>query len=186
MSFADERREALIKRNNENKRRARQMEQRVAKYLKGNRIPMSGAGSIKGDCMVMRDRLGMILIECKTSAAVDKYGNPQIRIDFRWLEKLAKDVKSTNAKMGVLVFHYKDGRTDYVIVDDAWYVKLAGKPIAQAVTFYGDKRNGTIMKQAVVEKALADGPEGAAKLSTQYGDYTILTLPALRDLLDRE
>lgn len=183
MSFAEERQKAVRDRNNQNKRRARQMELRVAKVLRGNRVPMSGAGSIKGDCMIISERLGMILVECKTSASRNAAGLSQIRIDFRWLTKLDQDVRATHAKLGVLIFHYHDARSDYVIVRKDWYTYIGGKQPTQATTFVGDKRNGFLLKRVVIEKALQDSPEHLALLSTQWGEYVILTIEALRELI---
>lgn len=186
MSFAEERKRTIREINNQNKRRARQMEQRVAKFLRGNRVPMSGAGSIKGDCMVINDKFGMILIECKTSSQRDTHGNARIRLNFDWLIKLDADVKATRARMGVLVIHYHDARTDYVIMRSDLYTQVGGTPPTKATTFFTEKHVGFLLKRAVLDDALKDSPEQIALLSNKSGDYVILTLDKFRDLIEAE
>jgi hypothetical protein len=93
------------------------MELRIAKLLGGHRVPMSGAGSIKGDCVVNTDKCGQIYIECKYSAGKDQRGNPRIRLDFRWLDKMAQDARYMRSKFAVLIFRFHDTRlSDYVIM----------------------------------------------------------------------
>ena len=51
--------------NRKNKQRSRTMEQEVARLVGGNRVPMSGAGKIKGDVFAPFDEYRSYYIECK-------------------------------------------------------------------------------------------------------------------------
>src|SRR5687767_12460961 len=59
--------------NATNRNRARSMEQRIAKYLRGDRTPASGAmAKYKGDITVdFVNNPGKYIIECKMSAGKD-------------------------------------------------------------------------------------------------------------------
>lgn len=97
------------------------MERRVMKLLGGNRVPMSGAGTLKGDGFVYRS-FGLFLVECKLSAAVHgKTGEARIVIDTRWLTKIASEAKSMRAKFGALVAHLHGDWHDYVIISKEKY-----------------------------------------------------------------
>lgn len=48
-----------------NKQRSRTQEQQIARYFAGNRVPMSGAGNIKGDVLIPYDTYRTIYVECK-------------------------------------------------------------------------------------------------------------------------
>lgn len=100
-----------------NRRRAKEMERRVAKFLKGNRVPASGAMmGMKGDCYIPLVNSGQYLVECKLSAH-KAYDAPTIILDLRWFDKILKDTKSMNARFGILVIHYHGMKEDYVFVD---------------------------------------------------------------------
>ena len=71
-------------RNRLNKQRSKAMERRVAKYLNGDRTPLSGAGASKGDVMVpFANRPGRYLIECKLTEQMHG-GEPCIKIRKAW------------------------------------------------------------------------------------------------------
>lgn len=99
-----------------NKDRSRRMEQRIAKLLGGNRVPMSGAGSIKGDCIVSTP-IGMVSVECKYSAGT-RNNEPHMIVNKHWFIKLEEDVKALRAAFGILVFHYHNVSHDYVFVPE--------------------------------------------------------------------
>lgn len=98
-----------------NKQRAKVMERRVANTLNGKRIPMSGAGYLKGDCIVyLPYDVGFFIIECKLR---ESYRSKIfINIPMHWLEKLDKDTRSMNAKFGILVIHYHGYTGDYAFI----------------------------------------------------------------------
>lgn len=58
----------IKERTNINKKRAKVMERHVARILHGYRVPMSGAGSLKGD-VIVNTPAGSFLVECKSSSA---------------------------------------------------------------------------------------------------------------------
>lgn len=103
--------------NATNRRRAKNMERDVARYLKGKRVPSSGAiAGMKGDCTIPLENSGFYLVECKMSAAQDKYGNSKIVLTLDWFDKVLKDAQSMNARFGILVIHYFGKKEDYVFV----------------------------------------------------------------------
>lgn len=99
-----------------NKDRSRRMEQRVAKAIGGNRVPMSGAGSIKGDCIVSTP-VGLVAVECKYTAAVAA-NEPTMTVMKTWFPKLESDVQAVGAAFGILVIHYHNISTDFVFIPE--------------------------------------------------------------------
>jgi hypothetical protein len=109
--------EDRAKTNRLNKDRARRMENYVAKYLKGKRVPLSGAGrSWKGDVMVplyvqvddKRYEDGMMIVECKMTAKL-RYNRPAIIFKGdEWFDQLENEVYVTRAKLGTIVLHFHD------------------------------------------------------------------------------
>lgn len=119
--FRKQRRDAIVKRNNLNKQRARTMENRIAKVLGGRRVPLSGAGGIKGDVM-LNSRYGAYLLECKLSAAWDQTEDCEsITLAFSWMDKIEQEVRLMRARFGALVFHYHNVKADYVMMRADWY-----------------------------------------------------------------
>jgi hypothetical protein len=116
-SYAEERVAARRAINKQSKQRAAEMERRIAKFLLGQRVPMSGAGAIKGDCDIQTEKVGKIFIECKYSASVDRQGKQRIIVFWSWLDKMYEDAASMKARMAALVFRYHGTRlSDYVII----------------------------------------------------------------------
>jgi len=108
----------VAKRNALNKQRAKAMERRVARYLKGSRIPMSGAmAQYKGDVTIpFVNNPGGYLIECKLSAQAPK-GIPQIRLFYSWFPKIHSEAKSMPMmKFGIVIIHYHQKSDDYVFI----------------------------------------------------------------------
>lgn len=124
--------------NKTNKDRARAMERRIAKYLRGSRVPMSGAAAQwKGDCIVpLINNPGIYLVECKLTASrikssagknTEKLTDPSktvkseevgnMAIQLKWFTKLRSEVQAMNAKFGILVIHYHNFTGDYVFID---------------------------------------------------------------------
>jgi hypothetical protein len=123
MGLAEERTAKVRAINNKNKARARAMETRVMKRLGGTRVPMSGSGQMKGDGIV-NGPLGMYLVECKCSAMQDRDGNGVLRFDYRWVTKLAAEVKAMRAVFGIFVLHHHQVSGDTVVMTEALYQRL--------------------------------------------------------------
>jgi len=185
-SPAEERSIAVRKRNADNRRRAAVMERRIAKYLQGSRIPMSGAGALKGDGIVY-SKIGMYLVECKLSALFSKgYSVPSMRFEYRWLSKLEKDVKSMRAKFGILVFHYHKTRPDYVIMRRDWFYHLGDDTdLIDAFVFTSD-RSGYNLRIDLLDKWLQQkpGPRSVMLWQTPVGEYVVMHLDTFKELLD--
>lgn len=116
-TYAEERLAAYRAQSKEIRRRSAQMEREVAKFLLGRRVPMSGAGSMKGDCEIETDKIGRIFIECKYTAGQHKIHGPIMLIDFKWFDKMHKDAISMKARFAALVFKYHGSRlSQYVIL----------------------------------------------------------------------
>lgn len=95
-----------------NKQRATRMEKDIAKYLKGNRVPMSGSGSIKGDCIVPFDEYRSIYVECKFTEKDTK------KVPITWLEKIRKDTISMRCVFGILVIQWLRNPTRIVLLSE--------------------------------------------------------------------
>lgn len=121
----DEKRKEI---NRLNRRRAKAMEKRVARYLDGTQTPQSGAGSAKGDILIdFVNRPGKYMIECKLSADRSKE-TPTLRIFKYWIPKMIKDAKAMRAIFPVLVYHYHDVAGDYVVIECQDLYKLNIRP----------------------------------------------------------
>lgn len=91
-----------------NKARSKTQERRIAAYFKGSRVPMSGSGSIKGDCVIPLDEYRSIYVECKLTE------KDKIMLQTEWLEKINKDTKSMRCVYGILVISFMRHKEDYV------------------------------------------------------------------------
>lgn len=97
------------------------MESRVANYLNGLRIPMSGAAAkFKGDVTVdFVNNPGKYIIECKLSDDLSQGevgGVPRLRLTLKWFPKIQQEALAMNARFGVLIIHYHGIPTDYVFI----------------------------------------------------------------------
>ena len=179
MSDYGELRKAAVKaRNALNKQRSRQMEQRVAKFLRGDRVPMSGAGSIKGDVDIHTPH-GRLLIECKCTAQTDVNYTPTMYIRFEWLKELDKDVNSMRSKFGALIIHYHKQRPDFVFIKQEIYEYLS--PGLHTYNVLDKSKTGS---WRVTKKHIEDRlKSGVFCLLTKFGSYVIITIDEFRDLL---
>jgi len=103
--FAKYRREQISKRNNTNKARSKRQEREIAKFLGAQRVPMSGAGMLKGDG-IWNTPLGLIIYECKYSAGHNAKLGWSLRLQHDWFNKLQRDVDSMNARFGFLALTF--------------------------------------------------------------------------------
>lgn len=188
-SYAEERKAAIRARNAQSKRRARQMELRIAKLLKGRRVPMSGAGQIKGDCQVITD-IGEIYIECKYSAGIDAKRGPMIRINFQWLDKMQRDVDIMGSRFGALIFRYHDTRlSDYVILDVSVFQKYAERATERLTggvhIFETDDRSGLTLFKKYLDAAFVANPnkENLCLLNCKYGLYVLMTIDIFQEMI---
>jgi hypothetical protein len=98
------------------------MERRIAKLLGGRRIPLSGSlFSMPGD--VITDRF---LVECKLRGSS---GKKQIAIEKAWLTKIEKEAKA-QGRIPLLVFKYKNDKSDYVVLNLKDFLKLEVDDVA--------------------------------------------------------
>ena len=101
--------EQLAKVRKLNKSRAKDMERTVTKRLNGDRVPMSGAGFIKGDGIVyLPDNQGFMSVECKLSAGIGKDGAQIVFVE-KWIPKLQQDCESMRGigcKFGFFILKY--------------------------------------------------------------------------------
>ncbi len=104
--------------NATNRQRSKTMENRVAKILRGRRIPNSGANAAyKGDVEVeLVNNPGKYIAECKLSAQRTKYDEPILSLRFDWFPKFHMEARNMNAKFGIMVIHYEYFANDYVFV----------------------------------------------------------------------
>lgn len=95
-----------------NKARAKTMEKNVARILKGNRVPMSGSGAIKGDCIVPLDKYRSIYVECKLTA------QEQLSLQTAWLSKAIAEARAMRCVFPILVYKFHRSHFYYVLVPE--------------------------------------------------------------------
>lgn len=164
----------IRKQNALNRTRARNMEIRIAKLLGGYRVPMSGAGSIKGD-VIVPSNFGTYLVECKYTARFTKTREPRFTFPAAFLPKLRKDVKSMAAPFGILVFHFHDVSGDYVILDEATWLRINPNY----------KRSDNVIKSPAMTIALTlSAVKNGAYLPRPDEDYAIFHINDFIDAMD--
>lgn len=109
-----------------NKKRGKEMEDRIAAVLGGYRVPFSGAGPMKGDVLLTKP-FGTILVECKMSAGLahthkeqrvkgERVAGKVIRVFKRWFEKMEEDRRKMRSVFAILITHFYRDNTDYVFI----------------------------------------------------------------------
>lgn len=175
--------------NKRNRQRAKNHEHNIAKFLRGQRTPSSGAmAAYKGDVKVAW-RGASFMVECKMSADL-QYHSPSIKIDFTWLPKLQKDVISMQCLFGVLITHYHDTSMlrDYVFIreeDVRRFLDIDINVPEYNVSIKNDKEVRYFrVIQPLMERQF--GNNIYIKHITPYGKYIVMHLQDFRDLLDKE
>lgn len=200
--------ETRKKQGTQNKDRSKAMENAIAKYLRGRRVPMSGAAAAyKGDVEIEFENVpGKYLIECKLSAGTTSDNDKTIRIDYRWFEKHQLDTVAMRAKFGVFILHYlgQDYSRDFVLIrmQDVTDLIIIKYQTPYADTLYGliestvtldlryqkngTQRTGYNLKRSEIEERLLANKVGtlqAVKVIIPFGEYLLLTLKDFRDVL---
>lgn len=190
-----------------NKDRAKDMERAYAKYLSGERTPLSGAlKAYKGDVIVeFQHNPGKLLIECKMSAQIretTKTSVKQIRIYFSWFPKMHEEAKSTRARFAVLATHYlnteyafdlvfineQDVKTllinQYAVEQSQILAHLlqSAPAIDMRVTKQGKPRTGYNLLDTEIIMENYQGVRGMRAI-TPYGTYLVMYLRDFRDVL---
>ncbi len=163
------------------------MELRIAKLLKGRRVPMSGAGQIKGDCQVITD-IGEIYIECKYSAGIDSNGRgPMIRINFRWFTKMQHDVDIMGSRFGAIIFRYHDTRlSDYVILPIDVFEKYDDvRRLDGVFAFDTGEKSGLTLFKKYLDAAFLANPRGEniCLLNCKHGIYVMMTIDIFQEMI---
>lgn len=189
-SYGDERVAAKRALTKQIRARSSEMERNVAKFLLGRRVPMSGAGYMKGDCEVETDKVGRIFIECKYSASRHTYKGPRIRLDYRWFDKMHGDAVKMKAKFAALVFRYHDVRfSNYVIIstDVLERYDTSDKLTGAAIIDTGGHNGVTLFKSAI-DTAFASHARAynVAILQCIKGRYALMTLDLFKELIHDE
>lgn len=190
--------------NATNRRRAKEMERRVAKFLNGLRIPMSGAAAnFKGDITVdFVNNPGKYIIECKLSDDLSGSNLPQLVIELKWFAKMQKEAAAMRAKFAVLVIHYHGLRDDYVFVRtdhlDWLFTKsiradvinaiIAARIDAKDIMRFGNGKLRTLfaLEQRVIEDQLFRVINGykVGAVNTPDGTYYVFELKQFRELME--
>lgn len=153
------------------------MESRVAKYLNGNRVPMSGSGSLKGDCYVPYDEYRTIYIECKLTQS------DVMRVPQTWLEKIEEETLSMRCVCGILVIHFVGSQTDYCFISEGGInklQKLSGIPVVGDATIHDhvyDRKTIPLSKHFLKEHI-------PTWIKTQHGLWLGLHLASIKSFLD--
>ena len=169
-----------------NRKRARIMEKKLATYLKGKRVPFSGAGSIKGDVLAQG-----VLVECKLT---EQYGviekTPMITLKIAQLEKIHKEAQSM-AVLGIhsaaLAFHYhetpilKDGvlmRKDFI----ERFCPTIDTLCPPETVFVVERRTFIIGRKSLL-RWLENRP--IVYIDTPIGTFGVMFMSTFRDLIMR-
>ena len=101
----------------DNRRRGLATETRVAKLFDGVKVPMSGAGGIKGDVIIPKSYFGSIFVEVKNKS--ERKGDvPVAIIPLATLTKMEQQSATFNHVGAFLFFHYHNVvRGDYCIMN---------------------------------------------------------------------
>jgi hypothetical protein len=171
-------------RNRLNKQRSKAMERRVAKYLAGDRTPLSGAGASKGDVVVpFTTRPGRYLVECKLTEQF-AMGQPCIKISKLWLKKIQQEAEQMRALFGVLVIHYHNHTPDFVIIRGIDLAKVCSlDALKTEARFVLNKPIKTVpLYRTIMTKAL----QYPMVLVIDFVVYYVLTLAAFKEIIDGE
>lgn len=186
-SYREERLAAMDANRRLIRSRSAEMERNVAKFLSGRRVPMSGAGYLKGDCEIVTDKVGRILIECKYSAHRDKTRGPNIRIDFKWLDKMERDAAAMKAVFPALVFRFHDVRlSNHVIIrTDVLKTYDTEDRISGAAYIDAGDRSGITLYKSMLDTAIAAHAFGhpVALLTCNRGEYAVITLALFKEII---
>lgn len=107
------------------KRRAAQMERDVAEALGGFRVPMSGAGAIKGDVLAYTHDRRMVMFECKITQREDEDGQVFYLFDST-IAKMLKDAAAMSTSLAVLVFRYVNDSKMWCVMTTDTYQDFGG------------------------------------------------------------
>lgn len=184
MTYAELRKQAIRARNNQNRSRSKAMERDVAKALNGKRVPMSGAGYLKGDCEVDTDKCGRIYIECKHSSLVHKRLGSYIGVDHKWLVKMCAEAQTMRASFAVLIVQYHGTRlTRYVIMPTTAFAKHGNMEQLSTIFSFGtEKLSAFRLVKSVVDEALAIDPY--IPFYSRAGSFVIMTLDSFKELIN--
>jgi hypothetical protein len=155
--------------NKRNKKRARQMEQRVARFLKGNRVPMSGSGTLKGDCFVPFDEYRTIYVECKLTE------KDSLKIVQTWLTKILQVSVAMRCLFGILVIHFVGYAGDWVLIHESDTIKF-NNPIADGIDVWE-----TVYEKKAINMTRTFTSKTPIWIQTLSGKWLILTLSDFKD-----
>lgn len=181
--------------NATNRRRAKEMERRVARYLKGMRVPASGAlAGMKGDCKIpLADGEQHYYVECKMSA------QNSFPLTIQWFDKVLTDTVAMNSRFGILVIHFHGKKQDYVFVPSRAMSFLAPRSIhgltidlirndviAKDITLAGNKmrRVLSLHEESLVQSFVTIRGFRTTAFLMESGVWYVFTLEQFRDLME--
>ncbi len=97
----------------QNRRRGLSYERRVLQRIHALRIPMSGAGQVKGDGKLETPH-GSMLLECKYTTT----SRVSVAIRLSWLHKLRTEAEKMACPLMGLIFRAAYQHTDYIVIDE--------------------------------------------------------------------
>jgi hypothetical protein len=172
---------AILKLNNA---RADRMEIDVMKQLNGHRVPMSGAGDIKGDGLGYCD-FGPYIVECKYTSQM-YHNTERLWLNTMWLTKLEGEVRYMHVSFGFLVVRYHTQRKYYVFIRKDWFKKISQELISldDAVVLDCKKQKRPPISRAVLDAALLVYPY--AVVETQVGEYVVMDMELMKGFLGKK
>lgn len=163
--------------NKRNRRRSVSMETKVMNILSGFRVPMSGAGAIKGDGLAYCP-IGSYIVECKTrKPSITADGRKYIRLEKKWLEKIDEESRYMGTRFGsfALQFYYD---TKFYFFLPVWvFLKFDNLADSIYTIEAPDKEAYPIYKDVLNEHM-----NPYILLKTSVGDFVIMNIHKFVDL----
>ncbi len=159
------------------------MERRVAKFLNGDRTPLSGAGAAKGDVMVpFENRPGRFLIECKLTEQYHA-DQPCLKVSKAWLKKIQTEAEQMRALFGALVVHYHNHTPDFVLVRLSDIAKVHSVTDLKLHTRV-DLNRPTSKSFPLYRKTAALSEQGPIAVTVDYVVYLLMTLADFKEMVN--
>ena len=163
--------------NNINRQRSKAMERSVARYFGGVRVPMSGSGGLKGDCIVPYDTYRNIYVECKHASS------KKIRVQQAWLEKISRETKDMRCFLGMLVVHYLYTRCYLCLVPEECITRMAIDKQKRFVFSVQDQVHD--LKSFVIDYTVLKRQKLPEWIQTQHGNWLMLEHVQMKRFLEQ-
>lgn len=182
----EQRKQERVQINRKNKSRSKAQERDLAKRLSGDRTPMSGAGSSKGDVRVQfKNRPGHYMIEAKLSSRRLNYNgvsSPAIAISYLWFSKMIQDAKAMRSLFPILAVKYMNFRDQFIFIAVQDLAKIISTaPDATSVDWINKNKKSFQLFLPQLKDITAE--YGIAYVVMPIGSYYVMTLEKWEELI---